>query len=95
MNLQIEIDCAPGGVRPQQFFNNIVTKISEKSSSEELTQFSNKFTDHRPVSSRFGCWEWIIEMDDNTSKHFSFIQNIFKEELTKLHNSGAIRYASW
>ena len=93
--LQIEIDCAPGGVRPQQFFNSIVNKISKDSLDEELTQFSEKLVDHSPVSSKFGCWEWIIEMDDNISKHYSFIQNIFKEELTKLYNSGAIRYARW
>lgn len=95
MNLQIEIDCAPGGIRPQQFFNNIVTKISENSKSEELTKFSKNLIDFKPVSSRFGCWEWVIQIDNSISKHFAFIQNIFKEDLTSLYNSGAIRYASW
>jgi len=95
MNLQIEIDCAPGGTRPQQFFNNIVTNISTKSESEELKKFCKGLINLKPVSSRFGCWEWVIKIDDNISQHFSFIQTIFKEDLTSLHNSGAIRYASW
>lgn len=95
MNLNIEIDCPPGYTRPQHYFDNIAKRL-QQSSDECVCNVGKRIEGLSPISAKFGSWNWIINFDSENEKNtFTKVQQIFNSELTKLYNSGAIRYASW
>lgn len=94
MTLNIEIDCAPGGTRPQAYFDNIA-KLLIQNENKTISEFGRRIEKKSPISTRFGSWDWVIELSEEELSIKSNIQEIFKKELTKLYNCNAIRYASW
>ncbi len=96
MSIKIEIDCRPGSIRPDTYFNQIITILS-KNSLIGIKEFGEKHMTNfpKPVSQRFGNWIWEMPLVDNEIIIKAKIINIFKEELTKYFNSGAIRCGQW
>ena len=94
MSLNIEIDCAPGGTRPQTYFDNIA-KLLSNNDNKIISEFGKKIEKKTPISAKFGSWDWVIELNESENSLKSNIQDIFKTELTNLFNCGAIRFASW
>jgi hypothetical protein len=92
----IEIDCAPGGTRPNTHFSNIVSKLEElNKDNDKIVAFAKSLQNLQHISARFGNWEWKIEFNDENIMLKDVVQNHFKTHLTSLYNSGAIRYAGW
>lgn len=95
-SILIEIDCAPGGTRPDTHFSNIVNKLeTQYKENEHIVAFAKSLQNLQHISARFGNWEWKIEFNDENIMLKDVVQNHFKTHLTSLHNSRAIRYASW
>lgn len=94
MSLNIEIDCAPGATRPQTYFDNIA-KLLMQNENETINQFGKRIEKMQPISAKFGSWDWEITLSAEESTVIEQIQIYFKNELTKLYNTGAIRFASW
>lgn len=90
--LIIEIDCQPGSLRPDYFYNNIIDSLQHNQNQNIKNEFE-KLKNNKPVSKLFGNWTW--KLDINNTKTESEIQAIFKEKLTQYYNNGAIRYAGW
>ena len=81
MRHSIELDCAPGGVRPNSLFPSIV----------EGTGLSKK--DFELVSKFFGNWKWeLIGKKDTIYK--KALPSI-RRRIKALYNEGSIRYGSW
>lgn len=91
MYLNIEIDCAPGPIRPNKYYKLIMEELL-KNSNKEIKDWSTKLIDQEPITKKFGEWCWYLEIDSNI---YSTVQNIFKEKLIEFHNDNKIRYASW
>ena len=92
----IEIDCAPGAIRPNTHFSNIVQKLeTQYKDNEQIVKFAEYLKNLQQISARFGNWEWKVEFNDENIMLKEVIQNHFKNHLTSLYNQGAIRYASW
>ena len=94
--LDIEIDCAPGALRPDYFFEDICSALKniylkDKKSGIEFIENINK----NPITKLFGCWKWEINFDKENKEHFEIIQEVFKKKLTNYYNKGFIRYGSW
>lgn len=81
MTFTIEIDCPPGPVRAEQKFADMC-----ESCELDSTQFTI-------ISKSFGNWEWRVE--ENYEEVYQSKQRLVEAHLTKLFNSGQIRYASW
>lgn len=79
LNQIIHIDCAPGDPRP-----DVYLKIVLKDTGIDPVP---------PKSTFFGDWAFDFSHVDRDL--WKKCVPIFKERLTKLYNSGAIRYASW
>ena len=75
----IDLDCAPGGIRPESLINSI------------LEGTGLDVTDH-PVPF-FGAV--VYSFDVSRSHWVEFVQPIIKPRITALYNSGTIRYGSW
>lgn len=79
MEQTIELDCAPGNPRPGDLIEQVCEGL-------ELTI--------PETSSRvFGNWTW--DFSHISEARWKEIQPILKERITKLYNSGIIRYGSW
>lgn len=75
----IEIGCPPGNPRPGDLLPGVIEGTGLKV--------------RRPVSALFGDWEWdYSDVDEETWKK---AKPIVKERLSKLYDSGVVRYASW
>ncbi len=75
----IELDCAPGAIRPGDLITGVIKDTGLESKE--------------PVSMLFGEWTWnYSEVDPDDWKR---IQKIVKERITKLYQSGMIRFGSW
>ena len=94
MSLNIEIDCAPGATRPQTYFDNIA-KLLIQNENKTISEFGKRIDKMKPISSKFGSWDWVITLTSEESTVKEQIQSYFKNELIKLYNSGGIRFASW
>lgn len=98
MSLNIEIDCAPGSVRPDVYFKQILNGFTSDE-HQELASFSTNYLqqnpDCKPTTTLFGNWTWDITLNENESKHIKIFQEKFSKQLTNLYNNGLIRYASW
>lgn len=77
----IDIDCAPGGIRPGDLLPGVIDGLN-------LTLDADK-----PDSMLFGNWTWIIP-EDQTEQYMK-VKDTVKERITNLYNNGSIRYGSW
>jgi hypothetical protein len=75
----IEIDCPPGALRPGDLIGGVVKGL--------------KLPKREPVLRFFGNWTW--DYSDVKPDRWKKIQPILEERITRLYNSGAIRYGSW
>lgn len=75
----IELDCPPGSPRPGDLINGVIEGTG--------------LPERNPVSTFFGNWVW--NYDDIPAADWINIQPILAERVTKLYNSGLIRYGSW
>ena len=75
----IEIDCAPGALRPGDLIAGVI-----EGTGLLLKESSGRF---------FGNWTW--DYSDVDPEVWIKANPVLKERLTKLYNSGTIRYASW
>jgi len=75
----IEIDCAPGALRPGDLIAGVI-----EGTGLQLKESSGRF---------FGNWTW--DYRDVDAETWNNVKTVLKERLTKLYNSGTIRYASW
>ena len=95
-SILIEIDCAPGGTRPDTHFSNIVQKLeTQYKENEKVVAFAKYLQNLQHISARFGNWEWKVEFNEDNIMLKELVQNHFKNNLTSLYNLGAIRFASW
>lgn len=75
----IELDCAPFTARPDSYIGGVIAGTG--------------LPKREPVSKFFGNWVW--DYSDIDPAEWVRIQPTLKERITKLYNSGAIRYGSW
>lgn len=93
--INISIDCPPGSTRPGSYFKYIVNEIVGNSNlSQEAKDYINKYADKEKDSVCFGEWTWKLEEPKNNSIREEII-SYFRISLTKFHQQGAIRYASF
>ena len=95
MNLNIEIDCAPGALRPDYFFEKIIGYIHDTNKEDNLIIEFLENINKQPTSKLFGCWKWEINFTEKYKELFETIQSSFKTKLTEYYNNSAIRFASW
>ena len=75
----IEIDCAPGGTRPNTHFSNIVSKLEElNKDNDKIVAFAKSLQNLQHISARFGNWEWKIEFNDENIMLKDVVQNHFR-----------------
>jgi hypothetical protein len=79
--LSIEIDCAPGTMRPDGHFSNMCGQLGI---SEMWFHSPSKF---------FGNWEWVVK--ESHRSDYKSKQDQIETYLTALYKNGYIRYASW
>tara|TARA_B100000795_G_C22753950_1_gene420635 strand:- start:806 stop:1087 length:282 start_codon:yes stop_codon:yes gene_type:complete len=92
MNLEIEIDCAPGITRPNTHLESILLYIKDNDNIE-IKNWAIKYIETPPkYSNSFGCWTWNFEIKKVIKDE---VLLIFENKLTGLYISGCIRYASW
>ena len=90
--LQIEIGCPPGGTRPITLLMGLLTNL-KNSKNEKIVSWTTGYVNNPPsCSTRFGDMDCSLKIDSNIKNE---VQRYFQTELTKLYNSGVIRYASW
>ena len=75
----VNIDCAPGPIRPNTYFEVICSKLG-------IEYFE-------PVNKFFGNWTWMLLTltDEQLEVYSEFVPGYLKG----LYESGKIRYASW
>lgn len=79
MNITIEIDCAPGGPRPDFYLEQVLEGTGIPTVDKSSAFFGN----------------WTFEIKDVKEEVWETAKPIIAERLKSLHNSGSIRYASW
>jgi len=79
MEQSIELDCAPGMVRPGQLIKGVI--------------FETGLPEREPVAKTFGNWKW--RYDDIAPEVWAEIQPTLKARITELYHGGSIRYGSW
>lgn len=79
MEQSIELDCAPGGIRPGDLIAGVLegTGIPVRD----------------PVSKFFGNWVWTFQ--DVSPERWKEAQAITKPRVEALYHGGLIRYGSW
>lgn len=75
----IELDCAPGGLRPGDLINGVIEGTGLES--------------REPVGKLFGNWTW--DYSDVPAETWKQVQPVLKQRITALYNAGDIRYGSW
>lgn len=84
MEMTIELDCAPGGVRP----NELIGRVIAGTVLEQHTQ------PDAPNSTFFGNWTWNYT-EKVTEEEWKAVQEFTKPRVQRLYNEGFIRYGSW
>lgn len=83
-NFSIELDCAPGEIRP---WHLIAAVLDETGLSEEDFETGTPF---------FGHQTWVLKPGSSEKDSlFTEKKPIFKERIASLFNEGLIRYGSW
>jgi len=77
----IELDCQPGSPRPGDLLPAV------------LKDTGVTLDPTKPQATFFGNWEWVIPTEQEEA--FKAARETIKARITKLYNSGAIRYGSW
>jgi hypothetical protein len=75
----IELDCAPGGLRPGDLIDGVLEGTGIEAGDT--------------VSRLFGNWVWAFEMERD--EWVEKVQPIVRPRIQALHASGLIRYGSW
>jgi hypothetical protein len=75
----IELDCAPGGIRPGDLLPVVIRDTGLEAKE--------------PVSRFFGNWQW--DYSDTPDEVWREAQPVIKERILGLHKKGYIRYGSW
>lgn len=75
----IELDCQPGNPRPGDLIEAVIADTG--------------LPKRETVSRVFGNWKW--DYSDIPAEQWEKVKPILKERVTKLYNSGVIRYGSW
>jgi hypothetical protein len=75
----IDLDCAPGWPRPGDLIGGVIEGTG--------------LAEREPVLKIFGNWTW--DYSDLPEERWREIQPVLKERITKLYESGTIRYGSW
>ena len=57
MNLTIEIDCAPGALRPDYYFEHIINYIQNTNKEHNLIIEFLENVNKQPTNKLFGCWK--------------------------------------
>lgn len=84
MSYKVEIDCAPGSLRPWHLIDEIIEGTG-------LTTDLN--TDDNHPSAFFGSCTWFFEVDETKWK--TDIDPVVGKRITGLYNAGFIRYGEW
>ncbi len=79
MNQTIELDCAPGAIRPGNLLPGVI-----EGTGLEIRESVSRF---------FG--NWIFDYNDIDPTKWKEIQPTLKQRITALYNAGHIRYGSW
>jgi hypothetical protein len=82
-NYSIELDCPPGGIRP----NDLIAGVLKDTGME-----ASDFDTGAPF---FGHQTWVLKASANKDEMFSASKPTFKSRITDLYNSGIIRYGTW
>lgn len=82
-NFSIELDCPPGNPRPGDLIEGVLD-----GTGLEVKDFSTG----NPL---FGHQTWILKASADKDELFTKGKPKFKERITKLYNSGRIRYGTW
>ena len=78
-NQTIELDCAPGMVRPGELIGGVIRGL--------------KLPKREPSSKFFGNWLW--DYGDVPKEKWLKVNTTLAERIKALYSSGAIRYGSW
>ena len=77
--IKLEIDCAPGAIRPDSHFNNIITLVQESDLNNEIKELvDKKWSDQEAVSKMFGSWGWELEDLSTAKKNDQIVDFVFK-----------------
>lgn len=76
----IELDCPPGSPRPGDLILNVLKGTGLESKIPE-------------PSMCFGNWKW--NFSEVPEEKWVEVKKVIKPRITKLYNSGVIRYGSW
>jgi hypothetical protein len=82
----IVLDCAPGTPRPDSHFPGVI-----EGSGLEVSDF-------RIVSKSFGAWTWELKDGpkvEEKKKLYDAAKGQFKTRITRLYDTGRIRYGEW
>lgn len=77
----IEIDCAPGGIRPNELLPSVLEGTGIEIDPENT------------VGRFFGNWTW--EVPEEQHELYEQVRDTISERIKNLYNSGRIRYGSW
>lgn len=75
----IELDCAPGGLRPGDLIAAVIDGTGLPA--------------REPVLKFFGEWTW--DYGDVAPDVWAAAKPVLQERITKLYHGGMIRYGSW
>ena len=90
--LHIEIGCPPGAIRPNSLLMSLLSEMG-KSENEKIVVWATDYINNPPsCSTIFGDMNCSLKINSDIKNE---VQRYFQTELTKLYNSGVIRYASW
>lgn len=81
LTYSVEIDCPPGMTRPSNYFESLCQQCDVDSSWFD------------EPSKCFGNWTWTVKSE--YTEDYKQKRETVQQYLTKLHRTGAIRYASW
>jgi hypothetical protein len=76
----IELDCAPGGIRPWHLIEGV---LADTGLEKDVDTSPGAF---------FGMRAWVFKV---TCDKWDEVQKVTKPRITALYNSGTIRYGSW
>ena len=81
--VRIEIDCAPGPIRPDFYLPIVLESANLTVSGKE-----------QPVSRFFGNWVWVLPMKVEDDFDVKLAGEKIHDKQEELYNAGRIRYAS-
>ena len=75
----IDLDCAPGGIRPGDLIGGVIEGTGLKLGE--------------PIATFFGNWTWAFDVPREEWE--TKIQPIIQPRIEALYHAGTIRYGSW